>query len=65
MLRYLLLTLLTLGSAAAQRDFLTADEIDQVRDTDSADKRLKLYVHFARQRVDLLDQAIRQREGRA
>ncbi len=52
----LLLPLAARVGAAQDRDFLTANEIEQVREAQDPNDRLLLYIHFARQRMDLLQQ---------
>jgi hypothetical protein len=52
--RAILLGLALTLPLAAERDFLTADEADQVREAQEPNLRLKLYIQFARQRVDRL-----------
>jgi hypothetical protein len=51
-MKSLLVFLLLLVPAFGQRDFLTSDETDQVRDAQEPNARLQLYLHFARQRLD-------------
>ncbi len=50
------LLLMSIATAQRRNDPLTPKEIDQLRDTaQEGDERLKLYVSFARARLDLLE----------
>jgi len=53
-MRGLLVCLLLAAPLAAQRDFLTADEVEKVRDAQEPNLRLKLYSQFAQERIDLV-----------
>jgi hypothetical protein len=53
-MKTLLCCLLLAAPLAAQRDFLTADEIDQIKEAQEPNLRLKLYADFAKLRVDLV-----------
>ncbi len=48
--------------AAVQRDYLTPDEIEQLRLVQEPGPRLQLYLRFARQRVDMLEQLFAKRQ---
>ena len=53
-MRALLVSLLLAAPLAAQRDFLTVDEVEKVRDAQEPNLRLKLYSQFAQERIDLV-----------
>jgi hypothetical protein len=60
--------IITAGLLAAQedRDFLTPNEVEQIREAQDPNDRLLLYIHFARQRMDLLQQYLaKEKPGRS
>jgi hypothetical protein len=67
-MKYLLgwLCLLVAWPAAAQRDFLTGEEVDQIREAQEPAPRLKLYLKFAEQRLGMLQQLFaKEKPGRS
>jgi hypothetical protein len=65
-MKALLVCLLLAAPLAAQRDFLTNDEIDKIRDAQEPNLRLKLYSDFARERVDLVKSLLsKEKTGRS
>ncbi|HEX4138206.1 MAG TPA: hypothetical protein VHY84_26590 [Bryobacteraceae bacterium] len=54
------------GRALAQRDFLTQDEIEKVREAQMPNDRLKLYALLAKQRLDQLQRLLqKEKKGRS
>jgi hypothetical protein len=64
--RGLLCGLLLAAPVAAQRDYLTADETDQIKEAQEPNARLKLYADFAKQRVELVKSLLsKEKPGRS
>ena len=62
-MKTLLCCLLLAVPLAAQRDFLSADEIDQIKEAQEPNLRLKLYGDFARLRLDLVRNLLRKEKA--
>lgn len=67
-IRAILICVILTGTvpAFAQKDFLTDDEIEKVREAQLPNDRLKLYVIFAKQRLDQLQRLLnKDKKGRS
>ena len=56
--RFLIGVLLAAAPLMADRDFLSSDEADQIREAQDPNVRVTLYLHFAKQRLDQVKQLL-------
>jgi len=69
MTRFLTIILIVASATSllqAQKEFLTSDEIERIREAQDPNLRLKVYLEFAKQRMDQLEQVVeKDKKGRS
>ena len=65
-MKFILFFLVAAFCLAQDRDFLSPNEVAQIREAQDPNDRLKLYVHFAKMRMDLIEQYLaKEKPGRS